>query len=410
MLTHMSTHTTHVLTRLEQYICDTTLFMKLFTTLFTLFMTLCANSDYVHAIPSIKCNRTNTCCNHTYPLWTIDIQRDVEYGTATLAIQGQTPVQQRLMLDIYSSHMAARPMPVIVWVHGGAYMTTSTKDDNGPTTSYARRWARAGFIVFSIEYRRHGILTTTVTVTDPVLDTLTAVAWIRANAVALGADINSIGLSGCSAGAVTVGHANFFGSNLPGAPRSSWNPPFHYVISISGGILPNGTVEQGNFPWPLTRYNDQIDPYLGIVAVNDTTAPGVAPPIRENMTARELQSRGVEQYLITLTGNVHCPLENHIDPWGNPLFDTMLSFALKNTPNVTCTDFQRPVCQEQSCVNTSVVNATPVNETPCTTHPTASIVYVESVDPNWPAVFCVGITTLIGVTACCFWLRTAFRP
>jgi len=98
-----------------------------------------------------------------------------------------------LLLDLYlPANPIRRPIPVIVFVHGGGWSggTRTTGPD------FKRYFAQDGFAMASIEYR----LTPSITFPANVEDVRTAIRWLKANAVAHGLDGDRICLWGTSAG------------------------------------------------------------------------------------------------------------------------------------------------------------------------------------------------------------------
>ena len=98
-----------------------------------------------------------------------------------------------LLLDLYlPADPIRRPIPVIVFLHGGGWSggTRTTGPD------FRRYFARDGFAMASIEYR----LTPSITFPANVEDVRTAVRWLKANAAAHGLDPDRICLWGTSAG------------------------------------------------------------------------------------------------------------------------------------------------------------------------------------------------------------------
>ena len=103
-----------------------------------------------------------------------------------------SPGGKDLVLDLYLPQGAPRPLPVIVFLHGGGWSggTRTTGPD------FRRFFARDGFAMASIEYR----LTPAGVFPNSVEDVKTAVRWLRANARRHGLDGRRIGLWGTSAG------------------------------------------------------------------------------------------------------------------------------------------------------------------------------------------------------------------
>jgi acetyl esterase/lipase len=98
---------------------------------------------------------------------------------------------ERNVLDLYLPEGATGPVPVVVWVHGGAFMMG---DKSGPQSLAALN--EAGYAVAAINYRLSG--------TDQwpaqLEDVEAAVAYLRANAGDLGIDPAKVALFGASAG------------------------------------------------------------------------------------------------------------------------------------------------------------------------------------------------------------------
>jgi acetyl esterase/lipase len=98
---------------------------------------------------------------------------------------------ERQQLDLYRPEKANTPLPVIVWVHGGAWRGGS-KDGGGP----AVRLVPKGYAVASIGYRlsQHAIFPAQIE------DCKAAIRWLRAHATKYGLDADHIGAWGGSAG------------------------------------------------------------------------------------------------------------------------------------------------------------------------------------------------------------------
>jgi para-nitrobenzyl esterase len=108
-----------------------------------------------------------------------------------------------LTLDVWSPDIGARGLPVIVFVHGGAFVagTGSAASSDGAS------FARAGAVLVTINYRvgAEGFLPVPGGATNIGLrDQIAAVEWVRENAEAFGGDPHNITLFGHSAGAASV--------------------------------------------------------------------------------------------------------------------------------------------------------------------------------------------------------------
>lgn len=113
----------------------------------------------------------------------IRVERDVEYAP------GRSPFNR---LDVYVPERPARPLPVVMYVHGGGFAMLS-KDTH---RVMAMTIARQGYLVFNINYRlgrRHRY-------PAPLEDACSALAWVHAHAARYGGDPSRLALAGESAG------------------------------------------------------------------------------------------------------------------------------------------------------------------------------------------------------------------
>lgn len=108
--------------------------------------------------------------------------RDLEY------VQGG---HERQRLDLYVPERADKPLPVIVWVHGGAWLA-GNKEGGGPALPFVRK----GYAVASINYR----LSQHAKFPAQIEDCKAAIRWLRANAKTYNVDPDHIGVWGASAG------------------------------------------------------------------------------------------------------------------------------------------------------------------------------------------------------------------
>lgn len=112
----------------------------------------------------------------------VHILRDWTYAT----VDGE-----RLELDLYLPESFDKPLPLIVWIHGGGWVTGERSPC--PVAMLATR----GYAVASISYR---LSRGEVTFPTPLHDCKAAIRWLRANAWRFGCDPERIGVLGASAG------------------------------------------------------------------------------------------------------------------------------------------------------------------------------------------------------------------
>lgn len=107
--------------------------------------------------------------------------RDLEYAKVG---------EQSLLLDVYAPKAAKKSLPLVVWVHGGAWRAGSK--DRCP----ALRLLGKGYVVASINYR----LSQEAIFPAQIEDCKAAIRWLRANSVKFHIDPDRIGVWGSSAG------------------------------------------------------------------------------------------------------------------------------------------------------------------------------------------------------------------
>jgi acetyl esterase/lipase len=111
----------------------------------------------------------------------VKVLKDLEYARIG---------DRRLLLDLYLPEKGERPLPLIIWVHGGGWAAGS-KDQVG-----AVRQLNRGYAVASLDYR----LSSEAIFPAQIEDCKAAVRWLRAHAQKYDLDRNRFGAWGSSAG------------------------------------------------------------------------------------------------------------------------------------------------------------------------------------------------------------------
>jgi acetyl esterase len=114
---------------------------------------------------------------------------------AVVSDQSYRAGDKNALLDVYypEGTKSNAELPVVIWTHGGAWLSGDKTDD----TPYFKLIAEMGFVVVGLNYS----LAPGATYPTPILELNDAYAYLEANALRLHADLNKVILAGDSAGA-----------------------------------------------------------------------------------------------------------------------------------------------------------------------------------------------------------------
>ena len=197
----------------------------------------------------------------------LEVTRDIRYGP------DDAPHHR---LDVWRRRDLASDAPAVLFIHGGGFRILS-KDTHW---LMALLFARAGYVVFSINYRlapRHPF-------PAALVDTSLAYRWVQAHGASFGADLSRLAVAGESAGANLT-----LGVTLSACyPRPE--PHAHAVFAT--GLVPAA-----------------ILPLCGIFQVSDPARRWAQRPIRRLFADR-----------------IGLVCSEYLGPWGtNPRFETELA-------------------------------------------------------------------------------------
>ena len=235
-------------------------------------------------------------------------ERDIEYSN---------PDNQHLKLNLARPKTAHGPLPVVLCIHGGGFRAGSREGYN----KLCLKLAENGFAAATMSYR----LAPKYQFPAAVVDSKTAVRWLRSNASRYNLDPHRIGVTGSSAGGhlaqflgVTSGVTAFEGTELTGVSSSvacvvNVYGPSDFTKSYGKSVdahevLPlwlGGNLEQARprhiESSPLNWVTPQAAPTLLIHGTEDKyVAHEQAVWMRDR-----LQACGVEVELLTLEGAGH---------------------------------------------------------------------------------------------------------
>jgi acetyl esterase/lipase len=142
------------------------------------------------------------------------LTKDVAYGPP-----------RRNRLDVYQPMTAEGPLPVLLQVHGGAWVLGHKAQQAQPLL---HRLASNGYVGVSINYR----LAPRSKFPEPLIDVKLAIAWVRANIAEYGGDPDLIVITGGSAG----GHLASLAALTPNDP--AYQPGFEAADTSVVGCMP----------------------------------------------------------------------------------------------------------------------------------------------------------------------------
>lgn len=221
----------------------------------------------------------------------------IQYG-ASVPFGGTSAAP--LLLDLYApAGDTASARPVLVWIHGGGFVSGTRTD--GQIPRLARSMALRGYVSVSISYRLRspGAFNADQNggIRDAVHDARAAVRWVRANAVAQRLDPTRIAFVGSSAGGITAlfgAYEDVWGAGASGNP--GFSSEVKAVVDFWGSLpAAADSVMQAGEP-----------PLLIFHGTDDTTVLYVEAL---QLAARATQV-GIPHRLVTLSGQGHAAWNN----------------------------------------------------------------------------------------------------
>jgi acetyl esterase/lipase len=266
---------------------------------------------------------------------------DVEYGAAKNPY-GAVHTKETLKMDVHfppdSDTRATRP--VMVWIHGGAYLGGDKKDDQRMFNTLVAR----GYVVASVNYRMVtvggiGALESIKPAVISAEDTRAAIRYLRMKAGEWRLDTNRFAVGGDSAGGIT---ADFVGFTKNFTDGESGNPNYdsaiNAVLHVSGSMQdlafciapgkapnykPTGCVVNSiNRGGDLTDDMEAGDVPVAIIhGTKDTTVPYICA-LKMDARANEV---GLKHDFITIPGAGHVPYGDIFNE-NEPYFKRWLTF------------------------------------------------------------------------------------
>ncbi len=199
---------------------------------------------------------------------------------------------ERNKLDLYLPEKADGPLPVVVWIHGGAWRAGS-KDNCQAVPLVAK-----GYAVASINYRflQHADFPAQIE------DCKAAIRWLRANAKKYNLDPDHIGVIGASAG----GHLSALMGTSGGVKElegtggnAEQSSKVQAVVDLFG---PTGIPSKNGASGNVLKYIAKDNPPFLIVHGD---ADKLVPIRQSEQLAEALKKAGVEVTFTTMKGSGH---------------------------------------------------------------------------------------------------------
>ncbi len=194
----------------------------------------------------------------------VDLEPDVPDSVAAYTgIEYRRAGDVSLRLDLYRPKGLARPVPVLVFVHGGSWRSGKRSD----YLPYLIDYAEKGYVTVSISYR----LMQDAIFPAAISDVLCALTWIRAHAAEYMIDPDRIALIGGSAGAHLAMLAAY-------APDETWSEcdddrPHSEIRAVVDFYGPS------DFTTDFARSHPTIESFLGTTYRDDPALYEWASPI-----------------------------------------------------------------------------------------------------------------------------------
>jgi acetyl esterase/lipase len=135
-----------------------------------------------------------------------------------------------LLLDLYRPARTERPIPVVLWLHGGGWFT----GDRKLAPDLTRHFCAAGIAMASIEYRLSG----QALFPAQLHDVRAAIRFLRRHAADFGLDPHAVGVWGASAGGHLAALAGLTGhlAALPGEEDTAGDASVQAVAESYGPV------------------------------------------------------------------------------------------------------------------------------------------------------------------------------
>ncbi|MEH2482306.1 acetyl esterase/lipase [Nitrobacteraceae bacterium AZCC 2146] len=174
---------------------------------------------------------------------------------------------ERQAIDVFVPQGAATPTPVVLFVHGGAFVTGDRNRTDQIYSNVLQYFARYGIAGANVGYR----LANDATYPEATLDIATAARWVRDHASEFGMDPARMFLMAHSAGAAHAGSLAY-----DDRFRSVGAPELAGMIVVSGRVRADNLPENPNAAKVEAYYgtdSSKFDEYSPVTHINSRSIP-----------------------------------------------------------------------------------------------------------------------------------------
>ncbi|RYY58082.1 MAG: alpha/beta hydrolase [Chitinophagaceae bacterium] len=226
---------------------------------------------------------------------------------------------QKHQLDLYLPAGRKGNVPVIVWIHGGAWRSNDKYADMGYMKQTIREILASGYAIASVDY----LFSTSAVFPAQLYDCLNAVSFLYISSAKYGLDKNRIGLMGFSAGGHLASLLGLQSNNMEKKPPyriravvDFYGPSDFIAISSSAdtaanndrsavavllGAKPNDRPDLARAASPVAYVDEHDPPFLIIHGEKDD----MVPVTQSVLLASWLRLKGVQQELVVVPGAPH---------------------------------------------------------------------------------------------------------
>ncbi len=181
---------------------------------------------------------------------------------------------QKHLLDIYLPHNAKKNLPLIVWIHGGAWMLNDKYADMNYMKNTVKGFIDSGYALASINYR----YSTDSVFPAQIKDCNSAIEFLYQHASKYNIDKNKIAVIGFSAG----GHlASLLALSNNNNVKQFYTTPVHFKIKLALDFYgPSDLIMLASNPdTSINNMRNPVSMLLGVMPVNRPDIAKLASPV-----------------------------------------------------------------------------------------------------------------------------------